>query len=140
MSERTPLRVVYADDDESIRNLISTFLLDQGIDIYTASSGQAAIELVQSVHPDVVILDLVMPEVDGFEAARRISSRHRHTRPRLIALTGAQGPDTLEAARRAGFDEFLKKPATGRAVLQALGQSGPDRPDDTCGNDAHQAY
>ena len=108
MQEPTPLRVIYADDDESVRNLIGSFLLDQGIDIHTCSNADDALKLVDSVEPNVVVLDLVMPGTDGFQAARHIRDRDRHGRVRLIALTGVESPDTLERAARAGFDEFLR--------------------------------
>ena len=123
MQEPTPLRVIYADDDESVRNLIGSFLLDQGIDIHTCSNADDALKLVDSVEPNVVVLDFVMPGTDGFQAARHIRDRDRHGRVRLIALTGVESPDTIERAARAGFDEFLRKPVSGRTLLGALGRS-----------------
>jgi CheY-like chemotaxis protein len=126
MQDLPPLRVIYADDDESVRNLIGSFLLDQGVDIHTCSNANDALKLVESVEPNVVVLDLVMPGMDGYQAARHIRDRDRHGRVRLIALTGVESPDTLERAARAGFDEFLKKPVSGRTLLGALGKGVAD--------------
>ena len=122
MHELASLRVIYADDDESVRNLIGSFLPDQGVDIHTCSNASDALKLVDSVEPNVVVLDLVMPGMDGYQAARHIRDRDRHGRVRLIALTGVESPDTLQRAARAGFDEFLKKPVSGRTLLGALGK------------------
>jgi CheY-like chemotaxis protein len=77
-------------------------------------------KLIDSVEPNVVVLDLLMPGLDGFEAARRIRDRDPHRRTRLIALTGLQAEDTLEHAAKAGFDEFLKKAVSGQTILAAL--------------------
>jgi CheY-like chemotaxis protein len=123
MEQEVPLRVIYADDDESARNLISTFLFDQGVEIHACASGEETLALVASVDPHVVVLDLMMPGMDGFEAARRIRQRDVGSQIRLIALTGAQGPETLERAARSGFDEFLEKPVSGRTLLGALGRT-----------------
>ena len=127
MQELAPLRVIYADDDESVRSLIGSFLLDQGVDIHTCSDENEALKLVESIEPNVVVLDLVMPGMDGYQAARHIRDRDRHGRVRLIALTGVESPDALQRAARTGFYEFLKKPVSGRTLLGALGK-GPANP------------
>jgi CheY-like chemotaxis protein len=117
------LRVVYADDDESMRELLSSFLVDHGIEIHACPTGEDAIKLAGSIDPQVVVLDLAMPGLDGFQTARHIRDRDQYGRIRLIALTGTQSPDLLERAARAGFDEFLKKPVSGRTLLGALGRT-----------------
>lgn len=122
VDETRRLRVIYADDDEGARSLIGSLLLDEGIDIHTCASAAEALQLFGSVDPNVIVFDLVMPDMDGFQAARWIRDRDPHGHVRLIALTGVESPDTLERAARAGFDEFLKKPVSGRTLLGALGK------------------
>jgi CheY-like chemotaxis protein len=121
MSDRAMPRVIYADDDEGMRNLVSTFLMDQGIDLHACASAAEAFALVESIDPDIVVLDLDMPGIDGFQAARRIRERDQYGRIRLIALTGVAGQKLPEQAARAGFDEFVKKPVSGQALLNVLG-------------------
>jgi CheY-like chemotaxis protein len=74
----------------------------------------------QLVDPNIVVLDLVMPDMDGFQAARWIRDRDPHGNVRLIALTGVESPDTLERGASAGSDRPLRKPVPGRTLLGAL--------------------
>ena len=118
-----PISVIYADDDPRMRDLVSALLLDHGIDIHACETASEALVLFDRIHPDVVVLDLDMPNITGFEAARRIRERDAFGRTRLIALTGLGVPDLLGDSARAGFDEFLKKPVSGSTLLRALGIS-----------------
>jgi len=123
MTEKPKLRVIYAEDDASVRNLISTFLLDEAIDIHACDNAAEAVRLAATIAPNVVILDLAMPDMDGFQAAHLIRERDPFGHIRVVALTGLESPDILKQAARAGFDEFIKKPVSGKTLLSALGLS-----------------
>ena len=110
-------RVVYAEDDEAVRVGVAQMLVEHGLAVHECANGEEAAELCSVFHPDAVLLDLSMPDVDGCEAARRI--RKQGLPMRLVALTG-RGEDALEAAARAGFDEFVRKPSSVTTLLSAL--------------------
>lgn len=114
-----PLRVVYAEDDDAIRAVISQILVNRGLAVHECSNGGEAVQLCSAFKADVVLLDLSMPGMDGFEAARRIREQHPGQRTRIVALTGGFGGDVNQAVL-AGFDEFLRKPVSAAMLLSAL--------------------
>ena len=121
--ETKSFRVVYAEDDASVRASTAQILVAHGLAVHECSNGDEAAQLCSVFHPDAVLLDLSMPDVDGCEAARRI--RRQGYTNRLIALTG-RGESALEAAARAGFDEFVRKPSTVTTLLGALRCPAPE--------------
>jgi len=112
-------RVLVADDNEDAAGSLAELLRIGGHDVRTAHDGREAVQVVQEFAPDIVILDLGMPHVDGFEAARRIRSLEQGKHVTMVALSG-WGQDTDRArSRAAGFDHHLTKPAT-VATLEAI--------------------
>ena len=108
---------------DTVRAVAERALSRAGYQITACSDGEEGLAAFEQDDGfDLVVSDVVMPGMDGFQAARHIRDRDRHGRVRLIALTGVESPDTLERAARAGFDEFLKKPVSGRTLLGALGK------------------
>ena len=81
--------------------------------------GREALEKVVSFVPDCVFLDLGMPDLDGYEVARRVRANGAH-QPRLIALTGWGQDDARAQTRAAGFDAHLVKPVSPTTLLQTL--------------------
>jgi DNA-binding response OmpR family regulator len=88
-------RVLVIDDDPSIRQVIAYALNDAGYDVDEAADGQAALELVGRQHPDIILLDMKMPRMDGWQFAKLYRERYGHRTP-IIVLTAAQ-----DAAQRA---------------------------------------
>jgi CheY-like chemotaxis protein len=115
--ETKSFRVIYAEDDALVRAGVAQMLVAHGLAVHECSNGDEAAQLCSVFHPDAVVLDLSMPGVDGYEAARRI--RGQGYTNRLIALTG-RGEIALEDAARAGFDEFVRKPSSVTTLLGAL--------------------
>jgi PAS domain S-box-containing protein len=112
-------RVVVADDNEDAAGSLAELLRIGGHDVRTAHDGREAVQVVQEFGPDIVILDLGMPHVDGFEAARRIRSLEQGKHVTMVALSG-WGQDADRArSRAAGFDHHLTKPAN-VATLEAI--------------------
>ncbi len=81
-----------------------------GFDAHSVHSAQAALDAVASLKPDVVLLDIGLPEMDGYDVARRLRELPIGTTPAIIALTGYGQPADRVRAASAGFDEFLVKP------------------------------
>lgn len=105
MTEARPILVV--DDDPSIRDLIAMALADQGYDVEAAPHGAAALEIVGHTLPSIILLDMRMPVMDGWEFARAYRSKPGPHAP-IIVLTAAR--DAGQRAREIRADGFLGKP------------------------------
>ncbi len=124
------VRVLIVDDLPQVRQELSTVLRlaasaakVQIVIIDEAQDGKEAIEKTQSLHPDVVLIDLEMPRLDGYEATRRIKSLQ--PAPRVVVLSAHAGPAERKRAREAGADNFVVKGASYRILLNAI--LGKDR-------------
>jgi len=103
-------RIMIVDDNPDAAESLSTLLNTLGAKASVAYSGREALEILEATEPDVVLLDIGMPGIDGYEVARRIRATPAHADVLIIALTGwGQAEDRAQAAR-AGFDHHLVKP------------------------------
>ena len=114
------IRVVVADDHAVVRQGLRTFLeLQEDIEVVAdAADGAAALAAVAEHDPDVVLMDLVLPEVDGVEAIRRIHAERPTTR--VIALTSFLDDDKVFPAVRAGASGYLLKDSPGDVLIAAV--------------------
>lgn len=104
----TPARVLVVDDNEDAAELLATVIEAMGHVTRIAHDGDTALEMAASFQPQVAVLDIGLPDMDGYELARRL--RARGSLPRLIALTGyGQERDKLESSS-AGFEQHIVKP------------------------------
>lgn len=121
MSEqRSTVRVLLADDQRLVRESLATMLgLLDGIELVgTASDGEEAIDLVLERHPDVVLMDLRMPRVDGVEATRRL--RENDANVRVLALTTFADDASVLGALRAGARGYLTKDSSAEDIQSAI--------------------
>ena len=116
------VRILIADDDEDSRTSLAQLLQLLGHRTYTARNGVEAVALADEVRPDVVILDLGMPHLDGWSAARALRRRAWADGLILYALTGWSQPQALDETREAGFDAHFAKPAAFDALVRDLHQ------------------
>ncbi|MGH2466526.1 MAG: response regulator transcription factor [Candidatus Limnocylindrales bacterium] len=122
--------VLVADDEPRITKLVALTLGDEGFRVVSASSGEEALRKAEAMRPDVVLLDIVMPDLDGVEVMRRL----RESRPVPVILLTARGAATDKAkGLDLGADDYVAKPfhpdelaARVRAVLRRAGGKGPD--------------
>jgi len=115
-------RILVVDDNHDAAVSLAMLLEVLGAEVRIASDGAEALELLQSYEPEVVLLDIGMPRMDGYEVARRIRSRFPERRAALVALTGWGQEEDRRRARDAGFDHHMVKPAK-IGALQALLES-----------------
>ncbi len=115
-----PLRVLIVDDNEDAARSLEMLLSLDGHLVRTASTGHAALQVLQSFVPDVALLDIGLPDVDGYELARRLRADERTQGTWLIALTGYGTASDLQQALRAGFDEHLTKPVEPEVLAERL--------------------
>ena len=115
-----PRRVLVVDDNEDAATSLAMLLQSAGHDVMTAIDGQDGVAGAVQFRPDVVLLDLGMPNVDGFEAASRMRALPGGSQLTLVALTGWGQECDLKRTRAAGFDHHLLKPVDFRTLSQLL--------------------
>jgi CheY-like chemotaxis protein len=113
-------RILIVDDNRAWVDSLAVVLRGQGHTVYTAYGGRRAVEIAEDLKPDVVILDIEMPEVSGYEAARQLRRRLSRHRPTLIALTVWSDDMDKALAREAGFDHHLAKPMAFDDLIRIL--------------------
>jgi len=104
------LRILVVDDYPDAAQSLMLLLKAAGHEVETADCGAAALERVPSLHPEVVLIDIGLPDLNGYQVAQRLREIPETRQAILIALTGYGNPEDRERARSAGFDHFLLKP------------------------------
>jgi two-component system CheB/CheR fusion protein len=115
-------KIVVVEDNADSRELLCELLSRVGFDCHTAETGSEALTLIEQVQPDVAILDVGLPEMDGYEVARRLRADPRFENLYLIALTGYGRTSDRMTSHEAGFDEHLVKPVQPDRLLGVLGK------------------
>ena len=121
-SERVPrgLRILVVDDNVDSADLFAQLLEMLGIEVRTANDGEAGIELAAQYRPDVVVMDIGMPKLNGYEAARRIREQPWGVGMVLVALTGWGQEEDRKRSADAGFNHHLVKPVETDALMKLL--------------------
>ncbi len=105
-----PLRVLVVDDNRDAADSLKVLLESANQDVRVAYDGSSAVDLMQDFQPELVLLDIGMPHMDGYEAARLMRAMELETRPTLVALTGWGQASDKQSATAAGFDQHFTKP------------------------------
>ncbi len=113
--------VLVVDDDDMIRRLVRTVLEADDLEVVEAANGDTALEMVASAHPAVVVLDIMMPGINGVEVCRRVD----HTKVKVVILTARDDPVLEDECRAAGADAFLTKPFSSIALLDLIDELVP---------------
>lgn len=116
-------RVLVVDDNEDSANTFAELLALEGIATSVAYGGRAAVRFASEHLPDAVLMDIGMPEFNGYEAARAIRAHFQGAGPKLIAMTGWGQQSDRNRAREAGFDFHFVKPVSMQSLLKCLGDS-----------------
>jgi signal transduction histidine kinase len=117
------LRVLLVDDNEDLREAMRELLMSWGHDVEEAATGSAAVQKALAQLPDVALIDLGLPDLDGLEVARRIRTSPVANKLRLVALTGYGQSEDRQKTHQAGFDLHLVKPVEQDELAELL--SGP---------------
>jgi len=118
MTSKTPLSILVADDSDTDRQILETIVAREGHRVVSARDGREAVEVFEREQPDIVLLDAIMPNLDGFGAAREIKARAGEALVPIIFLTSLTDTPSLVQCLDAGGDDFLSKPYN-RVILQA---------------------
>ncbi len=125
-------KILIVDDDPLCRDLLGESLSFMGYETLFASDGLEALELLEQGTPDLILMDLAMPRLDGFGAIRRIRADSRFDKLPVIAVTANAMRGQREEALALGFDDYFTKPVDpmsllNRAALEIVSNSGPRR-------------
>lgn len=113
-------RVLVVDDDELTREILATILDLEEFDVDLAADGQEALASIASALPDVVVLDVMMPGIDGFEVLRRIRADEAAAHLPVILLTARDTAEDRRTGEEAGADSYLTKPFSPLALIAAI--------------------
>jgi signal transduction histidine kinase len=122
-----PLRILVVDDNRDSAHSLAQLLMLDGHETACAFDGLEAVTAAEAFHPDVVLLDLGLPKLNGFEACRRIRARPSGQESTLVALTGWGQDEDRRKAREAGFDQHMVKPVNIVALTRLLAEFKPTR-------------
>jgi class 3 adenylate cyclase/CheY-like chemotaxis protein len=114
---RTPPRILIAEDNAMNLDILQTRLALHGYDIVTATDGEAALALAREKQPDLILLDVMMPKLDGFEVCRRLRGDPALPFMPIILVTARADPKDVVAGLEAGGDEYLTKPVDQAALV-----------------------
>jgi DNA-binding response OmpR family regulator len=120
MSATNAGRLLIADDDPDMLAAYASFFEAHGYAVQTAEDGVGALAVYYDLRPDVVILDIEMPRMDGLAVAREVRRMSAYPRPYLIAVTGLRTLSARVESLRAGFDHHFIKPAELPVILAAI--------------------
>jgi two-component system CheB/CheR fusion protein len=127
-----PRRVLVIEDDEDTRDLVRLMLERDGHHVDTAASGAQGVDLALLTSPDVVLVDIGLPSVDGYAVAQRIRAGLGGS-VLLVAVTGYGREDDRRRAAGAGFDMHLVKPVDYESLVRLVSDHDSRRPDDAGG-------
>jgi CheY-like chemotaxis protein len=118
--------ILIIDDDEVLHEVLSRRLQKQGFEILTAASGGRGLEVARHHRPDLILLDLRLPDRDGLEVCAQLADDAETCFIPVIVLTGLEGPDIIRRSRSAGCHFFLHKPFDPNALLALIRQALQD--------------
>jgi len=118
-------RILVVDDNRDIADTLSALLRLLGHEVAIAGDGGSALRVAQSFEPHVILLDVGLPDMSGYEVARRLRGDPRASRALLVAVTGWGQEEDRRRARNAGFDHHLTKPTTIEDLAHVLEQKAP---------------
>ena len=113
------LKVLVVDDDPTILDLVTTILRLAGAQSATAVDGEAGLALARVMRPDVVLLDIMMPRMDGYDVCRALKAAADP--PKIVMITAKTSAEDELAALAAGADDYVRKPFRPDEILQAIG-------------------
>ena len=120
--------ILVADDEVPIVELVRFTVEDDGVQVVAAFDGRTALELAQATRPDLAILDVQMPHLDGLEVCRRLRRCRECAHTRIVILTAAGQAEDRARGLAAGADEYLTKPFSPLALLTLVRSLLPEVP------------
>ncbi|MBN1912069.1 MAG: response regulator [Pirellulales bacterium] len=115
--------ILVVDDDEVLADVLSRRLTQQGFEVRTADSGRDGLALARTEQPDLIVLDLRLPDMDGFAICEQLADSAETCNIPVIILSGMERPDIIRRSRSAGCCYFVRKPYDPNALLVLIRQA-----------------
>ena len=119
-NEPKPQRVLVVDDSETIRRSAEIFLKQSGFEVILSGDGFDALVKVCDYHPDLILVDIMMPKLDGYQACHIVKQNPAYANTPIIMLSSKDGVFDRARGRIAGSDQYLTKPFTRDGLLSAV--------------------
>jgi two-component system alkaline phosphatase synthesis response regulator PhoP len=113
-------KILIADDNQANRELLEAYLATSGCDIEIAVDGQDTLAKVQSFQPDLILLDVMMPKLNGFEVCQKLRADPATKRIMILMVTALNEAGDIERAVKAGTDDFVSKPVNKTELLKRV--------------------
>jgi twitching motility two-component system response regulator PilG len=113
-------KILIVEDEESLLKLESILLTSRGYDVKGVTDGQAALDAVASMKPDLVLLDIMLPEIDGFEVCRQIKGNEATRHTPVIMLTAKKSREDMARGEEVGADWYITKPFKSAMVIETI--------------------
>jgi len=113
-------KILIVEDEESLLKLESILLTSKGYDVRGVPNGQAALQALNEVKPDLILLDVMLPEIDGFEVCRRIKSDPENRHIPIIMLTAKKSREDMAKGEQVGADWYITKPFKAAMVIETI--------------------
>lgn len=111
-------KILICEDEPDAQKSLKNMLMKENYDVHTAKDGAEAINVANEINPDLILLDIRMPKVDGLEVAREI--RKFNTQAKIIFITAFQSPELLKEAAKYNISSYLVKPVTSQDILKVI--------------------
>lgn len=113
-------KILIVEDEESLLKLESILLTSKGYHVEGVADGKAALEAVKVMHPDLILLDIMLPEIDGFEVCRRIKDDVETQHIPVIMLTAKKSREDMARGEQVGADWYITKPFKSAMVIETI--------------------
>jgi twitching motility two-component system response regulator PilG len=113
-------KILIVEDEESLLKLESILLTSRGYEVKGVADGQAALDVVTTMKPDLVLLDIMLPEIDGFEVCRQIKANEATKHIPVIMLTAKKSREDMAKGEQVGADWYITKPFKSAMVIETI--------------------
>jgi DNA-binding response OmpR family regulator len=129
MEMKMAIKLLVIDDDAAVTDLLTLLLKSQGFEVFATNNSTEGLAMIREVQPDLVILDLMMPEMDGWEVCRSV---RQFSQVPIIILSALNDPSMIASVLDAGADDYLTKPTPSRVLVAHINRltkrNGTQRP------------
>lgn len=108
------IKLLVIDDDSAVTDLLSLLLKSQGFEVFATNNSAEGLSMIRELQPDLVVLDLMMPEMDGWEVCRSV---RQFSQVPIIILSALNDPSMIASVLDAGADDYLTKPTPSRVLV-----------------------
>ena len=115
-----PKRILLVDDDPLVQRVTSLTLQNLGYDVLTACDGEEGLSKAEKERPDLILLDIMMPKLSGFEVCKRVKADPKTRDIIVIMVTALNEPSDIERAAECGTDDYISKPVDRKALVDLV--------------------